>query len=1104
MRLADFPLFEPGVYVVRSEVSSPKQMKPLVEVRAWRDGAGYTWLAQGDDVVELERNSGGKPFDSALSQQRPVWLLVKQSAENFHLQTVLPSDWTPLDESLEVAVDEQAFGMLAREVADLGNAEQAHRLNWLRDEFLVDGDRPWFAVLRLQGARKGDWSVLGRSWRLDLEQNSKGQVFVRRLSRFNAKQADWSMVVGELHFVEHTVASQVLSPAARGQLEQSVQSYGSYIDLWKKYGEEEWQRSLRQAAQLNVIAYSHADEAGDEGGVWRFKVAPADRDAFEKVWKTIESDAGLELEATAEHPEWRQIQDETSAVSASRRVRGRPEFPFRKRDEILIAAAGFKRPPESGYLSLSLAGDRTVQERRLKTRQAIESGRRLPQLRYLFQNVPLPTARIRREKALTPHALACFKHGKPTESQEKAIKAALETPDVALIIGPPGTGKTQVIAALERRLSELGESATAQHQVLISSFQHDAVENALERTSVYGLPGVKVGRRSDAEAVDLIERWCDETAAKVEAELTEYEAEQSHLTLLRRVHAGIAKLKHGQFPAEQRREELLRLSECLDGLEQEHRVRLDYLLMDQWREYVSEQPVASLASRADLSLLLRKIRALRVSPASFDDDGPERLLDLIFAIEYRGGVCESLHRRLRDFESVRALDPDQARSLSAVRDELLDSLFDYRPPTVRNRIDERGRSLLLAIEAGIEDRLKTTRLGVAGVLARYRDAFQSDPNRVRETVREYAMVVGATCQQAASVHMASLKELTGIGEAGISFNTVIIDEAARANPLDLFIPMSMAERRIVLVGDHRQLPHLLEPEVEEAVAVSHSLSDDQREAYKESLFQRLWRQLKDSESRDGVRRVVMLDTQFRMHPVLGGFVSREFYEREGLDPVRPGRNPDSFMADIPGHEGKVCCWIDVPYADGDGQERKPGGNPSWMRTLEARRLAEEAKRLLDSCGDAVSIGVITFYSAQRDAIFDALRGIGVTARNADTGEWEIQEQYRKTCNHEERFRVGTVDAFQGKEFDIVLLSVVRSNRQQLPTGRDTDAFETAANRKYGHLRLSNRMNVAMSRQRSLLVAVGDKAMVESAGAEKAVPAMHAFLALCQGGHGHVL
>ena len=1099
MRLADFPLFDPDVYVVRADVSAPKLLNPLAQVRAWQDDAGYVWLAQGKELVELDRNAGGKPFLTAIAQKNLVWILLKQSAAEFHLQTAWPSEWTPLDEPVEVAVDEQAFDLMARTVPDLAGAEQAHYLNWLRDEFVVDGDKPWFAVLRIQGARKGDWSLLGRTWKLDLEQDNRGQVFVRRLSRFQAKNVDWTMVVGDIRFVEHTVASQLLSPTAQNQLQQSVQSYGSYIDLWKKYSEEEWQRSLQQAAQLNVLAYSRAEEASDEGGVWRFYVSPADREIFKKVWSSIESDTGLELEATEEHPEWRQIQDEVSAMSASRRFRGRPEFPHRKSNEILISASS-KRPPESGYLSLSLAGDRTVQERRLKARQAIESGRRLPQLRYLFQNMPLPSVRGRSEKALTSHALACFKHGAPTPSQERAIKAALETPDIALIIGPPGTGKTQVIAALERRLSELGESASPQHQVLISSFQHDAVENALDRTRVYGLPGIKVGQRKDADGVDRIERWCDETAEKVEAELAEYEAEQNHLDLLRSVHAGIAKLKHGQFSVEQRREEMLGLTAGLDDLDQNFKVRLDPLLMDQWREYVGELHVTAARStnRDEASLLLRKIRALRVSHDSFADDGPERLIDLILTAGYLGGIPDPLLARLRDFEEVQSLGSDDTERLLALRDELLDSLLDYRPPVVKNRIDDRGRSLLIAIEAGIEDRLKTSRLGVAGVLARYRDAFQADPLRVRETVREYAMVVGATCQQAASVHMANLKTLTDVGDAGISFNTVIIDEAARANPLDLFIPMSMAARRIVLVGDHRQLPHLLEPEVEEAVASSHALSDEQREAYKESLFQRLWKQLR------GTGRVVMLDTQFRMHPVLGEFVSREFYEREGLDPIKPGRSADSFMADIPWHEGKVCCWIDVPYSEGDGQERKPHGNPSWMRALEARRVAEEAKRLLDGCGDAVSIGVITFYSAQRDAIFKALEALDVTSRNPETDDWQINEQYRKTRDHEERFRVGTVDAFQGKEFDIVLLSVVRSNRQRLPAESDIDGFETLASRKYGHLRLSNRMNVAMSRQRSLLIAVGDKSMAEVPGADKAVPAMHAFLDLCKGRHGHVL
>lgn len=52
------------------------------------------------------------------------------------------------------------------------------------------------------------------------------------------------------------------------------------------------------------------------------------------------------------------------------------------------------------------------------------------------------------------------------------------------------------------------------------------------------------------------------------------------------------------------------------------------------------------------------------------------------------------------------------------------------------------------------------------------------------------------------------------------FESVIIDEAARANPLDLFIPMAKAERRIILVGDHRQLPHILEDDVEKELTKS--------------------------------------------------------------------------------------------------------------------------------------------------------------------------------------------------------------------------------------------------------------------------------------------
>ena len=90
--------------------------------------------------------------------------------------------------------------------------------------------------------------------------------------------------------------------------------------------------------------------------------------------------------------------------------------------------------------------------------------------------------------------------------------------------------------------------------------------------------------------------------------------------------------------------------------------------------------------------------------------------------------------------------------------------------------------------------------------------------------------------------------------------------------------------------------------------------------------------------------------------------------------------------------------------------------------------------------------------------------------------------------------MGTVDAFQGKEFDVVLLSMTRSN--------DLAADQPKLlRRKYGHLMLENRLCVAMSRQKRLLIVVGDGGMLIGEQAAQAVPGLVRFLKLCEGDHG---
>jgi hypothetical protein len=215
---------------------------------------------------------------------------------------------------------------------------------------------------------------------------------------------------------------------------------------------------------------------------------------------------------------------------------------------------------------------------------------------------------------------------------------------------------------------------------------------------------------------------------------------------------------------------------------------------------------------------------------------------------------------------------------------MLDRLSpDYRPPQLKQALSGEALGLLADIEHAIDAPLRQSRRGISAVVASYHAALSQAPNEAARAVREYASIVGATCQQSAGKAMSSLKELSDLDASeGIEFDTVVIDEAARANPLDLFVPMAMARRRIILVGDHRQLPHLVQRELEDELISRQSLTEAQAKAYEQSLFERLVKQLREQEKVDNIKRVVMLDTQYRMHPTLGDFISRQFYESEGL------------------------------------------------------------------------------------------------------------------------------------------------------------------------------------------------------------------------------
>ncbi|HIB83313.1 MAG TPA: AAA family ATPase, partial [Chromatiaceae bacterium] len=130
--------------------------------------------------------------------------------------------------------------------------------------------------------------------------------------------------------------------------------------------------------------------------------------------------------------------------------------------------------------------------------------------------------------------------------------------------------------------------------------------------------------------------------------------------------------------------------------------------------------------------------------------------------------------------------------------------------------------------------------------------------------------------------------------------------------------------------------------------------------------------------------------------------------------------------------------------------------------------------MASEAGQDLTFGVISFYKAQAN---------------------QIRKQIGELTDDPRRLRIGTVDSFQGMEFDVVFLSMVRTTRQKRKK-RDGDRQKQAYG-LFGHLCLSNRLNVSMSRQKKLLVVVGDSTLLQDDLAPDFIPGLVDFFKLCQ-------
>jgi hypothetical protein len=1049
----------------------------------WTDGQGYVGFRNKPLRAQTLDQAAESRLRAVLARgfRTLAWLPLLEPQQDsmrgvlrvveFRAQHVWPS---PLD----IAVDERIVADVAgRYVPD--GATPATVADWLTDQCLLPHPERSGIVRAFMSAGGADRERTVPAFRLhglhasaDVLADASGRFRVTRVveerlraSRDNKRAKE--LLEGTIRFVDATAATVARREAVR-ELRVVIEHHDSFLAMWRDYNEIDRRLAESRRNEVGDVAYIECKEIASN--VWRFRLSDSGRSKASGLAELVDELGETVLEAANNGTESKTA---FTGVIARFGTTGR-----------YIAIKRFRgnaaTPPAEGVLRVSARGDETRLKRREDALQWIVSGSsQMPQLGLFLEGRPAPTASYRRLKPWSPAAIQAL-GGSPTPQQTLAMDVALNTPDIALIQGPPGTGKTRLIAALQVRIDEeFSQSTEASRRLLLTSFQHDAVEHAASATTVRGLPAVKVGgKRGESASADSVERWRLELLGKLDARLAAMGGAPGR-TLASR-------LRH------------LQLSYATSPGSSQHAAALLAHVADLTNEWISaplrrriEDRIEQLRrpvrdNSTDLVALIKAVRRLRVTTASYEDDGQLMARALT---QHREAHSRFGATQMAILAALAGDAPPDFAEQQSLREQLLDTLLNPTSPP-HGMADPGVEFLLAAAIEEIHARASLDEDTDRDVLAAFVDILQNETEAVRLAVQGYATVLAATCQQTAGPLQRLLRESRG-DSGRTSFDTVVVDEAARANPLDLLIPLAMATRRVVLVGDHRQLPHVLEPEVEREL--SRQAHESAGLSLDTSMFELLFTERLPMQTQlDGARRVVTLDTQYRMHPTLGSLISKTFYEPHGEVALRAGLPAESFKHGLAPFGDRVAAWLDVRRRIAADDEL-PG--LSKQRPVEAKAVALALRRLVEQSSAArLTFGIIAFYRAQVDAIWRALEEEGLAERTAASGYRVVPSRLGVELGP--RVRIGTVDAFQGREFDITILSMTRANDH-------ADTTQGGARRRFGYLTLANRLCVAMSRQKRLLIVAGALDMLSSPGAAESVPGLCAFRDLCRGSEGGI-
>ena len=621
------------------------------------------------------------------------------------------------------------------------------------------------------------------------------------------------------------------------------------------------------------------------------------------------------------------------------------------------------------------------------------------------------------------------------ETYREAMSIALNTPDIALIQGPPGTGKTTLIKGLITRINRMNKN----YKILVSSEQHEALFNVVDKLSENKfIPPFVSSKKYNSDGDDEDTQHFEKNVLEFQRNfllvcseiLRDVKKRDSKAVLITECVYILQDIRNTNYSKNF-------ISTVIDDLKSKI-ITLGYY--DKMSNDFNDlyQSIMAPSSIDDIEKLdfttrniIRKIEAQRTTIEAFYDDGARQLRDLQNLLRRNG--YEEL---LLDENEFNALQSDDEAEIKKVFDNYVDYVESIKDRFIPREVNEFNGKVL-----------DTTEI-VKNISKKLSEASKEEPkdfyeivetlmyrlndiDAAGEVVKNYTSVIGSTCAQAEkSSDIADLQN--------DKFDYVIIDEAARANPLDIMIPMMMGTK-VVLIGDHKQLPHYIESNyVTRFKNEKGRYSEFDENLLTKSLFQIIFENLDKAykEGRIKFKRTIQIDEQYRMNPSIGTFISQEFYDGS----IKNGERTKNNINDYNVFCGKNVVWLDVKIFEG----AEIRVDQSIARESEANRIITLIKDLISKNPNRnLNIGIISFYKGQVNLI-----------------KRKLEENFPRSVL--ETISCNTVDSYQGKEFDIVVLSGVRSNMFTTPV------------KSLGFIHHSaSRINVALSRARKLLIVVGD-------------------------------